>query len=340
MTDFTDVERFAQEHAACGGLTPTAMPRPGGGGYILTLTCACGTSLDRWVSPEEARRPLPIPALTPLSAARAATAEAGAPADPPVPALMPAPSAPEPQAAPFALPGSAAAGRWPRPGGGPRPGPERLSPDTTIASPPRLYVDPTAPPGLPRPSRGRAVWLAILVIAALGGAAVVYLTGATDGLLSPVSSGPPPRSGGPSRAPLEGIVTSLRELHTVATSTTSVSVYSTRVTAAQGEAERYLATSAPGATRTRVREVVDLHLLAVSAWRAKSLDQKEAWEAVGLDPSIELCPPLRLMADFATPEATVSRAQTRGTAVASSLPIVWECAQERIAALEQALAGR
>jgi hypothetical protein len=58
MSDFADVERFAREHARCGGLTPSAQSRPGGG-YQLTITCACGAVHERWVTAEEASRPLP-----------------------------------------------------------------------------------------------------------------------------------------------------------------------------------------------------------------------------------------------------------------------------------------
>jgi hypothetical protein len=192
-----------------------------------------------------------------------------------------------------------------------------------------------------RASRGRAVWLALFMIVGLGAAAMIYVAGGPDAPVAVTPSGSTgPRGNVPQRAALEGIVKSLRELHSVATSTTSVSVYATRVTGAKTEAERYLAASPPGPGRTGVREALDIHLLAVSAWRAKSLDQKEAWEAVGLDPSIDLCPPLRLVADFAPQVENVSRGQTRGAAVASALPLLWECAKERIAALEQTLASR
>jgi hypothetical protein len=375
MSDFADVERFAREHAACGGLTPSAMPRPGGGGYLLTLSCACGATFDRWVSPEEARRPLPIPArAAPAPAAPAAPAPASAGAAPPAPppAAVPRPpvsSKPKPRpsqelealvrealeaeeapVAPAAPATPAAPAPPPAPGpvspAGPgtrsRVQPERLNLDTTIRSALQHQAEMTLPPPprARRGSRGRLVWLVLFMVVGLGAAGVIFVAGGPDGPLPMMTSTPPPRASDPQRAALEGVVKSLRELHSVATSTTSVSVYSTRVTGAKTEAERYLTASAPGANRTRVREAVDIHLLAVSAWRAKSLDQKDAWEAVGLDPSIDLCPPLRLVADFTAQPESVSRAQARGAAVAGALPLLWECANERIAALEQTLAGR
>src|SRR5688572_22919707 len=52
VTDFPDIERFARSHAACGGITPNATTQLDGG-YLLTLTCACGVSMDRWITAEE-----------------------------------------------------------------------------------------------------------------------------------------------------------------------------------------------------------------------------------------------------------------------------------------------
>src|SRR5205814_10458289 len=60
MTEFADVEQFGREHSACGGITPSAASQPGGG-FLLTLACACGGRLERWVTADEAKRPLPLP---------------------------------------------------------------------------------------------------------------------------------------------------------------------------------------------------------------------------------------------------------------------------------------
>lgn len=87
MSDFPDVEQFAREHAGCGGLTPKTTSRPGTAGYHLTITCVCRATHDRWVTAEEAGRPLPRPA--PL--------RASAPAK--VPSWPAHPSPPRPQRA-------------------------------------------------------------------------------------------------------------------------------------------------------------------------------------------------------------------------------------------------
>jgi hypothetical protein len=276
--------------------------------------------------PTAAGKPRPRPSDELEALMREALAAEESAAGAPPPAAPPAP------ARVAAAPGAAGA----------RVAPARLNLDSEIRSALQQQAEltPPAPPRSPRPSRGRLVWLGLFLVIGLGAAAAIHLAGPQATLTLPSTGAPAPRPADPQRAALAGVVKSLRELHAVATSTTSVSVYSTRVTGAKAEAERYLIASPPGVTRTRVREALDLHILAVNAWRAKSLDQKESWESVGLDPSVDLCPPLRLVADFAAQKEKVSRAQTRGAAVASALPLLWECANERIASLEQGLAAR
>ena len=345
MSDFADLERFGREHASCGGITPSAMPKPGGGGYLLTLRCACGAAFDRWVSPDAARRPLPIPSRpTPtasLTSGRVPSASA------PV-GLVPAGIAPAAtaEATPVRTPSGPAApsSSSGSPGSTPAPAARAWSAgapsgDTTIRGALPQPMEPTR--AARRGSRRGLAWLVLVTVVGLGAAGALYVADQPDGALPLAgTTSPGRRSRDPQRAALQTIARSLRDLHAVATSTTSVSVYATRVTGVKDEAEGYLSTAVPAADRTRVREALDIHLLAVRAWRARSLDQKEAWEAVGLDPSIALCPPLRLVADFANPSENVSRAQARGAAVARALPLLWECANERVAALEQTLAGR
>src|SRR5262249_19223269 len=111
MTDFADVEEFAREHSACGGITPSAAVDPAGG-FQLRLTCACGAALPRFVTTEEAKRPLPLP--------RSARRPAAPPAPPAERTLGPSPdleaamqelltAEPRPAAAPPATPPPASA---------------------------------------------------------------------------------------------------------------------------------------------------------------------------------------------------------------------------------------
>ena len=310
MTDFADVEQFAREHAACGGLTPHAMSRPGREGYLLTITCACGATLDRWVTAAEASGPLPRPSQ---------------------------PAAP--------------AATWPA-----RPAPPR---------PQRIEVT-LQPAG--RASRGRAVWLVLLLVVALGGATAAYLTGLSDQLSAlpdqligvpdqlrglagqgaaaprppappppPATTPPPPPVAAPPPA-LETIVRSLRELQSSITPSVSLNDYASRVASTRADVER-LVTSAPEPARGQVRDVLDVHRLAVGAWRARTVNDKDEWERIGQDPDIDLCASVKRAADAASGSRSVSRAQARGAAVAASLPQLWACAAEKVAALDRMPAG-
>jgi hypothetical protein len=317
MSDFADVEQFAREHAACGGLTPNAQSRPGAaGGYLLTITCACGATHDRWVTAEEASQPLPRPSREP---------------DP----------APAPAAAP--TPASA----WPA----------RVSPPR----PQRIEV--TVQPAR-RASRGRAVWLVLVLVVALGGGAAAYLTGVSaeltglpgelagrlgelTGLLgdrpvaSPAPTAAPPPVASPApppRAALDEIVTSLRQLQADTTPSVSLNDYASRVAVTRLSVER-LASAAPEPVRVRAQEVLDLHRLAAGAWRARTIDDRAEWARVGQDPAIDLCPPVKRAVDAVSQPAGASRARARGVAVGGALLQLWECAAEKVAALERTPAG-
>jgi|KBSSwiStaDraftv2_1062776.scaffolds.fasta_scaffold98835_2 hypothetical protein len=307
MSDFADVEQFARQHAACGGLTPTAQSRPGaGGGYLLTITCACGATHDRWVTAEEASQPLPRPSSPPQPR----------PADASAAALPTTPSA------------------WPA-----RPTPPR---------PPRIEVSVQP---VRRASRGRAVWLVLLLVVALGAGAAAYLSGVplpgiseqravaphAPAVASPAVTPPPPPPP-PPRAALDDIVKTLRQLQADTTPSIALNDYASRVAVTQLSVERLVA-SAPEPVRARTREVLDVHRLAVGAWRARTVDDKDEWERVGQDPAIDLCPSVKRAADAVSPPSGASRARARGAAVGASLLPLWECAAEKVAALERNPAG-
>jgi hypothetical protein len=153
---------------------------------------------------------------------------------------------------------------------------------------------------------------------------------------SVVASAPTPPPAQQHRAALDEIVSSLRQLQSASTPTAPMSVYASRVGFAKADVDRFIGATAPGPERTAVREVLEIHMLAAAAWKARALDQKENWEAVGQDPAIDLCPSVKRVVDFATQPPDVSRAQARGAAVASAIPLLWECAAARIAALDRA----
>jgi hypothetical protein len=133
MADFSDVARFTQQHLACGEIVPSVTTQRGGG-YLLTLSCRCGATFDRWVTPEDAKS---APIFT------------GAPAPPSAPeASTPAPSTPEPPS--FASPPQVAP-----------PSPSRRTPRATpspeleAAMREALEAETTTPSTPPAPSRPR-----------------------------------------------------------------------------------------------------------------------------------------------------------------------------------------
>jgi hypothetical protein len=273
MRDFADVQQFARQHTTCGGLTPKATSSSEGGGYQLTITCACGAIHDRWVTPDEASRPLPRPS--------------------PLPVPPPAPR-------PFRS--------WPA---RPTPAPQPVA----------VAV------GSARPSHGRVVWVVLILL--LGTAAAVY---GIDRFASRRATLPPAAM---SSASPGDVVRALRELQTTVKPTATLNDYASRVAAARAKIERLVAAGSP-LVRTQAHDVLEIHRLAVTAWRARMVNDGEEWARIGRDPAVELCPSVKRAVDAAGP---VSRAVSRGAAVATALPQLWECAAAKIAALDRRSPG-
>ena len=335
MSDFPDVERFGREHAGCGGIARAAAPQAGGG-FVLTLTCACGATLSRMISPDQAKRPLPRPPASPsadLEAALRAAVEAEEVAT--APAARPAAES-KPAAPPIAPPSA------PRPAVMPpgRTSPAKLNLDTTIRTAITQQAALTTAAARRRAApRTRVVWLVLFAVLGLGVAATIYVVGNADAppaTTAAPASAPAPPVDTQQRAALGEILESLRQLQTASSPNTSLSVYSSRVAFAKSDVDRFIGSTAAGAARTGVREVMDIHLLAAAAWRARTLGQRDLYEAVGQDPAVDLCPSVKRVLDFAAPPENGTRAQGRGMTVASSVPLLWECAGQKLAALEQA----
>jgi hypothetical protein len=374
MTDFADVERFGAQHARCGGITPGAVPHAEGG-FVLSLACTCGAALERRVTAEEARRPLPLPrrliatrppgppapdretAPAPDLDVAASGSGAGEPMSPLSPTdqdleavvraalaaeeeAAPSPRTPSPDLEALVRDALDAESRAAPPAPTPAPRPTRTAPaklelDATIRSALSHQAEILAP-SRPAAARGtRVVWLVLFGVLALATAATIHLAATPEAPpavpAAPVASPPPDEQ---QRAALEEVLKSLRQLQAASSPTTSLSIYSSRVLFAKADVERLLASTPAGSRRIRVREVIDIHLLAMGAWKARTLEQAGAWDMVGQDPAIDLCPSVKRVADFAVQPPGVSRALARGQAVAGAIPLLWECAAEKVAALD------
>jgi hypothetical protein len=289
-----------------------------------------------------------------LAAAEAGTPPASAPPPrrpggtaPPPPASRPAPPA-GPRATPSreledalrqalaaeaapAAPSTAGAPARARPAA-----PARLDAEATLKEALAAH-DALSAPAEPRPP-ARRFWFGVLVSALVVVAGVAWF--GAGRLQDALEIGTPrpavrqPTVVETQRAALAQAVSGLRQLQTASTPSLGYSVYASRVMFAKSDVDRFLASGAPAEMKDRVREVLDIHLLASAAWKARNLNEPTAWESVGQDPALDLCPAARRIVDFAEQPANVSRAQARGAAIASAIPVLWECADERIAALE------
>jgi hypothetical protein len=418
MTDFADVEQFVRQHAGCGGLSPSAVPRPAGG-FLLTLTCTCGETFDRWVTAEEAKQPLPQipiasraapaapapPATSPGPAAPSIPSAPPTPKPPPTPPKAPPPVAPPPPsrqaverprvapsreleealraaleaeaepvarptatpspakpvprqdldalmrealaaeeaaanaAAPPARPAALPAGAGP--GSRPRSAVTRLDLDVTIRQAlDRQRADAAEPREVDEPPVTRRVWISLVAVAVLGVASTAaywYFTDSSDEDDAP-STPSAPRLPSEQRAALDEVVKSLRQLQASTPPDSTPSVYASRVLIAKGDVEKFAQSTAPAAARTTARELMDLHLLASSTLRARSLDRKDVFEVLARDPTLSLCPEVKGVLDRASQVGSLSPEDARAAAVSASVQKLQECARARLAALERMLA--
>jgi hypothetical protein len=187
--------------------------------------------------------------------------------------------------------------------------------------------------------RSRARWLgvAVLVVIVAGGAAFyVAETLEPEAPASASSSAALSDPSPASEAPTYGnAVIALRRLQAASIPTTSLPAYETQVSAAQAMLGRYLEVEAPPEAKSTLRAILDLHLLAITAWRLRAIDTPQAWDPVSRSASLELCEPAKNAAYMAERPGQ-NTAQTRGRAIAGSIPLLWECAARRLAQLDAA----
>lgn len=150
-----------------------------------------------------------------------------------------------------------------------------------------------------------------------------------------------PRLSDAERKSVTEVLVTVRDLQSLTRGDAPYNVYATRVQYVKADVGRYLqAADGDLEMKGAFRDVLALYDLAASAWRARAVNDREKWEAVGRDPAIDLCQPLRRVADFADEPPGMSRAQWRGIAVGAAIPLVWECAAVRANEIDRALKER
>ena len=377
MVDFSDVMQFAQTHRPCGGVTPAVRPEPSGG-YLLTLTCACGAVLDRQVTAEEAahvpfaraapaappaapapRRRSARPRPTPSPELECAMQEALAAEEAAVATVAPAPEREPPRTAPSqaledvlreALAAEDAAAVAPAPrasSSAAAPAPKRSVAPLPVANVQETVkaalreqdrlrggLAPSAAHARPR-SRARWLGLALLVVIVAGGSAFYFAEtlepDAPVGAPSSLALSDAPAPSEPSS--YDNAVIALRRLQAASIATISLPTYETRLSVAQAVLGRYMESEAPADAKRSLGAILDLHLLAVTAWRLRAVDSPQAWESVSRSPALELCESVRNAAYIAERPGQ-NTAQARGRAVVASIPLLWECAASRLAKLD------
>ena len=187
---------------------------------------------------------------------------------------------------------------------------------------------------------GRIALVAVAVVGVASSAAYWYFTESSDEDDAPGTPDAPsaPRLPSEQRAALEEVVKSLRQLQASTPPDSTQSVYASRVLIAKGDVEKFVQSTAPAAARTTARELIDLHLLASSTLRARSLDRKDVFEVLARDPTLSLCPEVKGVLDRASQTGSLSPEDARAAAVSAAVPKLMECARVRLAALERALA--
>jgi len=188
-------------------------------------------------------------------------------------------------------------------------------------------------------SRSRARWIrAVLLVAMIAGGAAFYVaeTFESDARVAAPPTNAASDGASASDAPTYGnAVMALRQLQVASIPTTSLPAYAARVSAARAVVARYMESDAPSDAKRSLGAILDLHLLAFTAWQARSIDAPAAWEPISRSATLELCEAVNNAAYIAERPGQ-STAQARGRAIAGSIPLLWDCARRRLAQLDAA----
>ena len=190
--------------------------------------------------------------------------------------------------------------------------------------------------------KSRKMWLGLAVLVVLAGAAAgLYVANTPEAERDLAAT--PGTSAVPGAAAPQNVagtfvnaVHALRQVQATSGPMTSLPPYEAQVGLAQAIVGRYLDGDAPPDAKRNVRAILDLHLLAVAAWRVRALDTPLAWDPVSGNPALDLCAPVKNAAYIAERPGQ-NGAQARGRAIARAIPLLWECASTRLAQLD---AGR
>ena len=221
-----------------------------------------------------------------------------------------------------------------------RPPVTRLDLDLTIREAlDRQRADAEEPREIDEPPVTRRMWLAFIAVAVVGVAGGAYwYFGESEEDDAPGTPNAPTMPS-EERTALDDVVKSMRQLQTSTPPDSTFPVYASRVLVTKGDVEKFSQSPAPSAAKISAREFMELHQLAVSTLRARSLDHKDTFEVLSRDPTLTLCPDVKGVLDRALQTSNLSPDDARAAAVSAALPKIWDCARVRLTALERTLSG-
>jgi hypothetical protein len=217
----------------------------------------------------------------------------------------------------------------------------RLDLDLTIREAlERQRVEAAEPREVEEPSVTRRTLLAVIGVAVMGvaGSAGYWFLGGSseegeDAPSAPNAPQIPPEE----RAALDEVLKALRQVQGSTPPDSTFPVYASRVLVAKNDVEKFDRSTASASAKASAREFMELHLLATSTLRARSLDRKDTFEVVSRDPTLTLCPEVRGVLDRAMQTGSLSPDDARVAAVSAAVSKIWDCARARLIALERAL---
>jgi hypothetical protein len=215
-----------------------------------------------------------------------------------------------------------------------------LQRQTSAVVTPSGPVDPTPAPRRRRLSLAGALVIAAVLVAGAAGWYLAQSYSQAPAVVATTTRPVGPRVSEADRAAVGQSIAVLRDLLSVSRIDIAHRVYVNRVSFAKADLDRYAPNVQDAELRDALQDALSLHVLAAAAWRAKTLNERGKWEVVGDDPSVELCPAARRLLAVSDEPPNMTRAQWRGVALAAGIPLLWDCALERVADIEKRLKDR
>lgn len=149
---------------------------------------------------------------------------------------------------------------------------------------------------------------------------------------------PPKTSGG---SPLSDALKALKGLQSATTAGVSYRDYAPRVTDVKIQVDQLLGDAPDDPVKSALVEALGFHVYASNAWNARIASSN--YDAVASDPLYDKCEPLKREVERLDPgtSAASERLLRRGITISlAGVPLIWNCASERVNEAERLLRGQ